>query len=498
MSVHETAPAVPLSDGQSAAGQHRDGMYCGGQWIAPPQGRERKLRDPSTGAPLGTVSLAGADDADALVAAAERSAAGWAGCGPVRRAEILEAIAERWEARGEELAELVSREMGMPLGASRGNNVHGPVAVLRYYAGLARGLETVERRAPLLFDGTVSIHRAPLGVVAAIVPWNYPWMLLATKLGPALAAGCPVIVKPAEENALSARLLATVLDEAGVPPGVVNVAVGGADLAAALVAHPGVAKVAFTGSTAVGRSIGATVGGRLAASNLELGGKSAAIVLDDADLDLTLSRLPALSYLNSGQTCFAQTRVIATPGIYERIVEGYREYVQAQRVGPALDESSALGPVASAAARDRIEGAITGAVSAGARLIRPALPADLPPDGHYVAPAVLADVDNDWPVAREEIFGPVVCLIRARDAEDAVRLANDNAYGLAGTVWTRDLDVARDIAARVQAGSFGINGYLPDLGAPWGGVKASGTGREQGPEAIEGFLRADTVYEFGS
>jgi len=491
VSVHETA--APRTDGQ-----HPDGLYCGGQWVAPRQGLGRELRDPSTGAPLGRVPLAGADDAGALVAAAERAAAGWAGCSPVRRAEVLEAIAECWEARGEELAELVSREMGMPIGASRGHNVHGPVAVLRYYAGLARGLETVERRAPLLFEGAVSIHRVPVGIVAAIVPWNYPWVLLATKLGPALAAGCPVIVKPAEENALSARLLATVFDEAGVPPGVVNVAVGGADFAAALVAHTGIAKVAFTGSTAVGRSIGATVGGRLATSTLELGGKSAAIVLDDADLERTLARLPELSYLNSGQTCFAQTRVIATPGIYERIVEGYRQYVQAQRVGPALDGSSTLGPVVSAAARDRIEGAIADAVSAGARLIRPALPAGLPSGGHYVAPAVLADVGNDWPVAREEIFGPVACLIRARDAEDAVRLANDNDYGLAGTVWTRDLEVARDIAARVEAGSFGINGYVPDLGAPWGGVKASGTGREQGPEAIDAFLRTDTVYEFDS
>ena len=207
-------------------------------------------------------------------------------------------------------------------------------------------------------------------------------------------------------DALSAALLALVFDEAGVPPGVVNVAVGGADFAAALVAHPGIAKVAFTGSTAVGRSIGAAVGGRLAASTLELGGKSAAIVLDDADLELTLSRLPALSYLNTGQTCFAQTRVIATPGIYERIVEGYRAYAQAQRVGPALDESSTLGPVVSAAARDRIESVIADAVSAGARLIRPPLPGDLPPGGHYVAPAVLADVENHWPVARRKSWGP--------------------------------------------------------------------------------------------
>lgn len=475
---------------------NRTRMFVGGAWQETAHGVQRDLVDPATEEVLGQAVIATAEDVGPVVEAADDALQAWSITSGATRAELLERIAAAWEARGDDVALLVTREMGMPLRDSAFHNVAGPVAVLRYYAEIARGIQREERRAPFAFKGEVIVRKSPVGVVAAIVPWNYPLMLMVTKLGPALAAGCTVIIKPAEENALSGYTVADIMTEAEVPPGVVNIVAGGPDFARALVAHPKVGKVAFTGSTPVGRSIASEVGGRLGAVNLELGGKSAAVVLDDADIAHTLAQLPPLSFLNAGQTCFAQTRVIATPKVYEDIVEGYRRYAKSQVLGSPLDENTTMGPVISAKQRQRINKYIEQGVSAGARLVSGGVTGEVPQQGFYVTPTVFADVDNAWVIAQEEIFGPVVCIIPARDENDAVRLANDSPYGLAGSVWTGDVERGLDVARRIEAGSFGINGYLPDMAAPWGGIKASGSGRENGPEAVADFLRTDTIYKF--
>lgn len=420
----------------------------------------------------------------------------WSALSGVERAGAIDAIADAWEKNADDMALAVTREMGMPLEASHFYNAKGPVAVLRYYAGLARELERDSLREPFAFSGSVRVRRNPVGVVAAVVPWNYPWMLLATKLGPALAAGCTVIVKPAEENALSAKILQEIIDQARIPAGVVTVAVGGPEFAEALIGSEGVDKVAFTGSTAVGKRIAGIVGERLGQVSLELGGKSAAIVLDDADLEHTLATLPQLSFLNSGQTCFAQTRVIATPGVYAQVVQGFMDYVDAQVIGSPLDPHTTLGPVASKRQQQRILEYVRIGEEAGACVYTSKAP--IPSSGFYVPPTVLSNVESGWIVAQEEIFGPVVCIIPAKDEADAVRIANDSVFGLAGSIWTNDTQNAMLISKRIEAGSFGINGYLPDLSAPWGGVKASGTGRENGPEAVDEYLRSDVVYEFAA
>jgi aldehyde dehydrogenase (NAD+) len=475
---------------------NRTKVFIGGQWQETVHGKQHIAIDPATEQEFGRAVIGTAEDADAVVAAAQAAFPAWAALSAEARADVLEDIALAWERRGEEVARLVSMEVGMPLQFSIFNNVLGPVATLRYYAALARGLQTEEDRTPIAFHGKTKVRKNPVGVVAAIIPWNFPLMLMVTKIAPALAAGCTVVVKPAEQNALSAHVVSEIMAEAGVPAGVVNIVAGNADFASAVVAHQHVAKVAFTGSTPVGRTIAGVVGQRLGETNLELGGKSAAIVLDDADLDHTLAQLPPLSFMNSGQTCFAQTRVIATPGIYDAVVDGYARYAERQVLGSPLDEQTTMGPVISAEQRGRVHRLVSTGIENGARLVSGGLAGEVPDSGFYVAPTVFADVDNSWEIAQEEIFGPVVCIIPASDEADAVRLANDSVYGLAGSVWTRNEELGHDIARQVEVGSFGINGYLPDPGAPWGGLKASGSGRENGPEAVDSYLRADTIYHF--
>lgn len=456
----------------------------------------RILIDPSNGESLASVYLLDQSEAESIVSVARGAIGSWAALSGIDRARVIDAIADAWEKNADEISLAVTHEMGMPLEFSRFHSAAGPIAVLRYYAGLAREMEWESSRNPFAFSGRVIVRRVPVGVVAAVVPWNYPWMLLATKLGPALAAGCTVIIKPAEENAISAEILREILKSAGVPDGVVTVAVGGTEFAETLIRNKGVDKVSFTGSTEVGRRISGIVGERLGQVSLELGGKSAAIVLDDADLEHTLSMLPYLSFLNSGQTCFAQTRIIATPGVYEQVVQGFMDYVDAQVVGSPLDVHTTVGPVASERQQKRVLDYVRLGDEAGAHVHTST--AQIPSSGFFVSPTVLSNVKNDWVVAQEEIFGPVVCIIAAEDEADAIRIANDSEYGLAGSIWTSDIQKAVLISKEIEAGSFGINGYLPDLSAPWGGVKSSGTGRENGPEAIDSYLRSDVVYEFAS
>lgn len=471
-------------------------MFINGAFADTARKQLAEVINPADGSVLGTGVVATEEDVAPLVAAATNALKTWRQTSPAQRAAALKRLAEAWDARSAEIAAAVSQEMGMPVATSGIFNGFLPMATYGYYADLAGAVELETTQPAIGRPGEVVLRKNPVGVVAAIVPWNFPYVLLANKIAPALAAGCTVIVKPPIENVISARIAAEIFEAADLPAGVINVVAGDVEFSRALVAHPDVDRIAFTGSTATGKAIGAVAGGRLASVNFELGGKSAAIVLDDADLVHTLENLPPLSFMNSGQTCFAQTRVIATPGVYDAVVEGFARWAEAQVLGDPLAEGTTFGPLVHATAVTRSHTYTTDAVASGAVLVAGGPSAAVPAAGNFVAPTVLADADNSSALCQNEIFGPVVSIIRANDEADAIRLANDVDYGLASTVWTTDPETAMRVARSVEAGSFGINGYLPDMGAPWGGVKASGTGREQGPQAIDDFIRIDTVYRY--
>ena len=339
---------------------------------------------------------------------------------------------------------------------------------------------------PGVFGGNILVRREPLGVVAAIVPWNFPQTLAAFKYAPALAAGCTLVIKPSPETVLDSYVFAEAVAEAGLPPGVINVVPAGRDVGAYLVAHPGVDKISFTGSTAAGRAIGEVCGKLLKPVTLELGGKSAAIVLDDADLDLQTvgQELFTATLLNNGQTCFLGTRVLAPRTRYDEIVDLFTAFAESLTVGNARDDATQIGPLATAGQRDRVERYIAKGRGDGARITYGGgRPAGMD-KGWFVEPTVFADVDNHHTIAQQEIFGPVLSIIPYSDDQEAVRIANDSDYGLGGTVWTSDPDRGLAVAKQIQTGTIGVNTYLPDPAAPFGGVKASGLGRELGPEGL--------------
>ncbi|NGO45753.1 aldehyde dehydrogenase [Streptomyces ureilyticus] len=473
-------------------------LYIGGEWVRPSSSRLITAVNPSTEDALGSVPEGLEADVDRAVDAARRACdepGGWASWEPERRADVMERFAAQLEARADRIATLVSSQNGLPISMARQLEVGYPTAVLRYYAGLARTTAFTEVRAGLL-GGSVEVRRVPVGVVAAIVPWNYPQVLSMFKIAPAMAAGCTVVLKPSPEAMLDSFLVAEAAEAAGVPAGVLNVVPGGREAGAHLVSHPGVDKVAFTGSTAAGRAIAETCGRLLRPVTLELGGKSAGIVLDDAVLDPARigQDLVAATLTNNGQTCFLSTRILAPRSRYTEVVDLVTHLVRTLPVGDALDERTLIGPMATPQQRDRVEGYIAKGRSEGARLTTGGgRPADLD-KGWFVEPTVFADVDNGFVVAQEEIFGPVLCVIPYDDVEDAVHIANDSDYGLGGTVWTSDPERGAAVARRVRTGTIGVNRYLPDPVAPFGGVKASGLGSELGPEGLESYLQIQSVY----
>ena len=370
--------------------------------------------------------------------------------------------------------------------------------MFRYYAELIRKQPSEEIR-PGLIARTATVHRYPIGVVAAIVPWNVPQALTATKRAPALAAGCTIVVKPSPEAVLDAFLLADAAEAAGVPDGVLSIVPGGRELGAYLVSHPGIDKVALTGSTVSGRAVARACAALLRPVTLELGGKSAAIILDDADLDLMRvgQSLFAAALASNGQVCFLGTRILAPRRRCDEVVDTFAQLIANAPVGDALDETTLIGPLVSRAQQARVAGYIEAGLAEGATAVvgGPGMP-----DGHdcgwFVRPTLFAGVGNDMRIAREEIFGPVLTVIEYENDADAVRIANDSDYGLAGTVWSSDDSRALAVAAGVYTGTIGINGYIPDPVAPSGGVKASGIGRELGPEGLASYQRLKSVYQF--
>ncbi len=457
--------------------------------------KAQPVLEAATGELLGDGASATEADIDAAVAAARAALPQWRSTSPDHRAKVLKAFAAALHQRADSTDKLVTRENGMPMRLSRSANGLFPAALLNYYAKLITQTPIEEVRPSA--TGHTIVRREPVGVVAAIVPWNYPQALAAFKLAPALAAGCTVVLKASPETALDALVFAEAAADAGIPDGVLNVVPGGAEAGAHLVSHPGVDKVSFTGSTAVGRIIGEACGRLLRPVTLELGGKSAAIILDDADLDATMRGLKSVSLINNGQTCFLGSRILAPRSRYGEVVDALAALVNGLTVGDPLDMDTDIGPVVSARQRERVLGYIADGKSSGATLIAGG---DIPrnqPRGWFVEPTVFADVDNSSRIAQEEIFGPVLAVIPYDTDEQAIAIANDSEFGLAGTVWSADTDRATEVAREIHTGTVGINDYQLDMGAPFGGVKASGIGRELGPEGLEEFFELKSIYRVG-
>ncbi|MEO3787244.1 aldehyde dehydrogenase [Actinocorallia sp. B10E7] len=473
----------------------RDVLFIDGQWTAPLEGGSAEVIEAATEKPIGRAALGGNADMDAAVAAARRAPAGeWGALDAAGRADLMDRFAAALRERGRETAKLVSRENGMPITLSEGANGLAAASIIRYYAKLIRGLDVDDVR-PSVFGGRTVVTRDPVGVVAAITPWNYPQPLAAMKLGPALAAGCAVVLKPPPETALDAYAFAEAAEAAGLPPGVLNVVPADREAGAYLVEHPGVDKVAFTGSTPAGRAIG-TVGGRLLRPvTLELGGKSVSLVAEDADLGLFAAKLLEVSLPNNGQTCHACTRILAPRSRYAEVVEAVTETVRSLVVGDPLERETQIGPLVSAVQRERVLGYVEEGRRSGARLTTGGGAPDRP--GWYVEPTVFADVSNSDRIAREEIFGPVLAILPYDGEDEAVAIANDSDYGLGGTVWTADEGRGIDLARRIRTGSVGVNHYALDFASPFGGVKASGLGRELGPEGLEPYRTVKSIYLAG-
>ncbi len=449
----------------------------------------------ATGELLGDGGSATEADIDAAVTAARAALPEWASASPDHRAAVLRAFAAALRKRADTTDELVTRENGMPMSLSRSANGLFPAALMGYYAKLVTATPIEEVRPSA--TGHTIVRREPVGVVAAIVPWNYPQALAAFKIAPALAAGCTVVLKASPETALDAMVFAEAAVECGLPAGVLNVVPGAAEAGAHLVSHPGVDKVSFTGSTSVGRIIGEACGRLLRPVTLELGGKSAAIILDDADLSATIEGLRSVSFINNGQTCFLSSRILAPRSRYGEVVDALADLVTSMTVGDPLDTATDIGPVVSSRQRDRVLGYIEAGKDSGAKLIvGGGIPRDQP-RGWFVSPTVFADVDNSDRIAQEEIFGPVLAVIPYDSDEQAVALANDSEFGLAGTVWSTDTDRATEVAREIRTGTVGVNDYQLDINAPFGGVKASGIGRELGPEGLEEFFDLKSIYRTG-
>ena len=468
-----------------------DRFFVDGQWVTPSTGDSFDIRSPHDGSAVGSAAIAAETDVDGAVAAARRAfdEGPWPRMTVQDRIAALRPFVEAYGARTSELAALVTAQMGSPANFAEAAHGIGPLVLMQQTLQFAESYAWTETR------GSSALIREPSGVVGVITPWNVPQVTIVAKLLPALVAGCTVVVKPAPETPLDAMLLAELLADADLPPGVAAVLPGGVAAGRRLVEHPDVDRIAFTGSAEVGRSIAATCGARLARFSLELGGKSAAIVCEDASLERTVAGLRFSSFLNNGQACVAQSRILAPKSRYDEVAGALAEAADGFVIGDPRDATTDIGPLVSARQRDRVLSYLDLGVAEGATLAAggPEPVAGLA-GGHYVRPTVFRDVDNSMRIAREEIFGPVVVVIPYDGIDDAVRIANDSPYGLAGSIWTKDRRAGLDIARRVRTGMFGINAFAPGFDVPFGGFKASGIGREYGPEAFDEYVELKSVY----
>ena len=493
--VHARAWLQQPPGGAVSFVRSHDSLYVGGRWV-PPRGPGRiEVISPTTEEVIASVPDATPDDVDDAVAAARRAfdEGPWPAMAVEERLGYLRRFEEMYAERSDELAELITAEVGTPITFSKLAQSGGPALMITAFLELA-AQHCWEERRPTMMGGHSLVRRLPVGVVAAIVPWNVPQIVTISKLLPALIAGCAVVVKPSPESPLDAYFMAEVLDSCGLPEGVVSVLPAGRETGEHLVRHPGVDKVAFTGSTAAGRRIAEICGAQLKRTSLELGGKSAAIILDDADMGVTVDGLRFASFFNSGQACAAQTRVLAPRSRYDEVVDALAAMVADLAVGDPDDPATEIGPMVSQRQQGRVGDYIDIGVAEGARPIVGG--AGMPPGidrGWYIRPTLFADVDNSMRIAREEIFGPVLSVIPYDSVDDAVEMANDSEYGLAGSVWTSDAERGLEIAGRVRTGTSAVNHYSADFGSPFGGFKASGIGREYGPEGLDAYTELQSI-----
>ena len=464
-------------------------LYIGGEWIAPSGDGTIDVINATTEEVMGRIPEGTAQDVDRAVQAARGAFDAWSQVPATDRAELCAAIAVRLQDRAEEIAMLISQEMGMPLGLSIAIQAGLPAMTFGSQPDLVGQVAWEER------IGNSLVVREPVGVVGAITPWNYPLHQICAKVAPALTAGCTIVVKPSEVTPLNAFLLAEIIDEVGVPAGVFNLVTGyGPVVGEAIAAHPGVDMVSFTGSTRAGRRVSEVASATVKRVALELGGKSPNVILDDADLQKAVVDGIAKCYLNSGQTCSALTRMLVPReqlGAAEQIAKATAE---AWKVGDPFAEGSNLGPLVSETQRERVRGYIEKGVSEGAKLVTGgAEPPEGLDKGYFVRPTVFSDVTPEMTIAQEEIFGPVLVIMPYDDEADAVRIANDTEYGLAGGVWSGDEERAKSVARRIRTGQVEINGGVFNPLAPFGGFKQSGHGRELGRLGLEEFLAVKSL-----
>lgn len=471
-----------------------DTLFIGGKWTAPATDQVIEVHSPATGKYVGKVPLATKADVDAAVDAARAAfdSGPWPSTPPAERAKVIAAAIKLMEERKDQFTGLLGAETGQPPLSVETMHWMSSLGALNFFAGPAADEVSWEEVRTGAYGQTI-VTREPIGVVGAIVAWNVPLFLAVNKLGPALLAGCTVVLKPAAETPFSANLLAQTFADAGLPEGVLSIVPGGAETGQALTSHPGVDIFSFTGSSAVGKEIGKRAADLLKPCTLELGGKSASIVLEDVDLASAIPMLVFSGIMNTGQACVAQTRILAPRSRYEEVVEAVKNFVTALPVGLPDDPGAQIGSLISAKQRERVEGYIAKGIEEGARLVCGGGRPEGLDSGFFVEPTVFADVDNSMTIAQEEIFGPVLSIIAYDTEDDAIAIANDSVYGLAGSVWTADVPRGIEIASKIRTGTYGINWYAFDPCCPFGGFKNSGIGRENGKEGVEHFTQQKSV-----
>lgn len=481
--------SVGFASGEAA----RDRLFIGGEWLEPRARGTIPVEDPADGSIIAHVGAATSPDVDLAVSAAREAFPQWRGLLPAARGEILWRIAEKILANADSLSLLESRDNGKPVGDAQGLDIPAAAGAFKYYAGWCQNIcgKTVRISIPGEYHAYTSFE--PVGVVGQIVPWNYPLLAASLKLAPALAAGCTCVLKPAEQTPLTTLKLAELIEEAGVPAGVVNILPGyGPEAGVAIASHPGIDKVAFTGSTAVGREIVQASSGNLKRVSLELGGKSPTVVFADADLNAAIAGAAAAIYANSGQICCAGSRLLVEASVFDQVVRGIAKIAAQIRIGRGTDEGTQMGPLISQHQLSVVSDYVSSATDQGARVLAGGEP--VRGEGYFMKPTVLVGVDCEMRAFQEEIFGPVLVAMPFTNFDHAVELANKTDYGLSANVWTRDLSKGHRVAAALKAGSVWINGFaFIDMALPYGGMKQSGWGRENSWSGLSMYLEEKAV-----